>query len=106
MKKLLAFTAVALAVSFSPALADHHGEGGQHKGKMFEKHDTNGDGVVSKEEFMNHVEEKFNKMDADGSGDISKDEAKAARENMREKVKERREERKEKRESASESSDE
>jgi hypothetical protein len=46
MNRFLALTAVLLTFSAAPALADHHGEG--KKGKMFEKHDTNGDGVISK----------------------------------------------------------
>ena len=60
-----------------------------HKGaKMFEKHDTNGDGVISKAEFLTHAEERFSKMDVDGDGNVTKDEAKAAKEKMREKWKE------------------
>lgn len=99
MKKLMAFTALALAVSTAPALAEQHGEGG-HKGGMFEKHDTDGDGVISKDEFLSHAEERFSTMDADGNGEVSKDESKAARQSMKEKMKERREKRQEKRESA------
>ncbi len=110
MKKLLTLTAVAMAVSMTPALAEDH-EGKGHKGgKMFEKHDTNGDGVVSKDEFLAHVEEKFSKMDKDGNGELSKEEAQAGHAAMREKMKEKRqehrEERKEKRDAASETSDE
>ncbi|MEZ5814187.1 MAG: hypothetical protein R3E13_05610 [Alphaproteobacteria bacterium] len=106
MKKLLAFTAVALVISMSPALADHHGGAGHHKGKMFEKHDLNGDGVISKEEFLSHAEDKFGKMDADGNGEISKDEAEAAHAKMKEKWKERREKDTEDGGSASEPSEE
>lgn len=94
MKKLMTLGAVALAFSATPALADHHegGEGpGGDKGKMFEMHDTNGDGVISKDEFLAKVEERFGKMDADGNGEITKEEAQAAHEAMREKWKERRE---------------
>lgn len=89
MKKLLALTAVALAVSMTPALADHHGS----KGKMFEKQDTNGDGVISKSEFLSHAEERFSKIDTDGNGEISKDEAKAKHTAMKEKRKEHRQKR-------------
>ncbi len=99
MKKLLALGACAFAFSVTPALADHH-EGGDHKGKMFEKHDTNGDGVISKDEFLTHAaekaEERFAKMDADGNGEVSKEEAAAAKEKWREKMKEYKEKRKEK----------
>lgn len=91
MKKLLALGACALAFSATPALA----ETGDHKGKMFEKHDTNGDGVISKEEFLSHAEEKFGKMDADGNGEITKAEGEAAKEKWREKMKKHKEKRKE-----------
>ena len=33
--------------------------------RMFEKKDSNSDGVISKAEFMSHAEKKFAKMDAD-----------------------------------------
>ena len=97
MKKLLILSAAFLAIGSAPVLADDHGGEG-HKGGMFKKHDTNGDGAVSKEEFLSHAEERFSKVDADGSGDISKEEAKAAHESKREKMKERMKERKERRE--------
>lgn len=105
MKKLLAFTAVALAMSMTPALADNHSDKGG-KGKMFEKHDTNGDGVISKDEFMSHAEERFGGIDADGNGEISQDEAKAKRAEMKDKMKERKEKRQERREERQDSSDE
>ena len=59
MKKILAMTALALVFASPQAFADKH----EHKGgKMFEKHDTNSDGVISKTEFMDHAAEKFSKM--------------------------------------------
>lgn len=102
MKKILALTAVALAFAVSPAMADNHGD----KAKMFEKHDTNGDGVISKSEFLSHAEERFSNMDTDGNGEISKDEVQAKRAEMKEKrkdrMKEMREKRQERRDSAGE----
>ncbi len=95
MRKLLALGVCALAFSATPALADHH-EGGDRKGKMFEKHDTDGNGVISKDEFLKGAEERFSKMDADGNGEVTKEEAKAAHEKMREKMKEYKEKRAEK----------
>lgn len=90
MKKLLTMTAaLASMVTFSGhAFADNHGGEGQ-KGAKFAKHDTNGDGVISKSEFLAHAEERFAKMDADSSGDLSKDELKAARGEMRKRVKDK-----------------
>lgn len=91
MKKLLVFSALALAFAASPALADHHE--GHKKGGMFEKADVNGDGVVSKEEFMKSQEERFSKMDANGDGSFTKDEAEAMKKKWAEKRKERKEQR-------------
>jgi hypothetical protein len=106
MKKLLALSAVAIALSTTPAFADRH-EDGDHKkgqkGKMFEKLDADGDGTVTKAEFLSVHEEHFAKMDADGDGSITKEESEAAREEWRAKMKEKHAERKkEKEESASE----
>lgn len=96
MKNLLMLTVAFTVLGGSAAMAGHHGDG--HKGKMFEKHDLNGDGVISKSEFLEAHEKRFDEMDADGNGEISKDEAKAGKEKMREKMKERQEKRKERRE--------
>lgn len=94
MKKLLMLSAAVLAFQAAPVLADDYGD---KKGKMFESKDTNGDGVISKSEFMAHAEEKFAEMDKDGDGSISKDEAKENVKGKREKMKEKRDEWKEKR---------
>jgi len=53
-------------------LAGHHG-GGKDKMKMM---DTDGDGSVSKDEFMSHKEQRFNKKDANGDGVLSEEEMK------------------------------
>lgn len=98
MKKLLTLTAVALTFGLMSAsvFADSH----QDKGGKFAKHDTNGDGVISKSEFLAHSKERFSKMDADGNGEISKEESKAARKAMHEKMKEKGQKRKEKQDAA------
>ena len=93
MKKLLALGACALAFTATPALAGHHE--GCKKGGMFEKHDTDGDGFVSKDEFLKHSEDKFSRIDENGDGKISKEEGMAAHEKMRKKMKEHKEKRKE-----------
>lgn len=86
--KLITLGVVTASLLAAPVVfADQHGKGPGNK--MFEKHDTNGDGVISKMEFMNHAEERFNKMDADGSGDVTKEEARKHREDMKKKWKER-----------------
>lgn len=63
------------------------------------KIDTNGDGAVSKAEFMAAQEKRFNEMDVNGNGTITDDEYKASmdkwkakRQEMRDMVKARMEE--------------
>lgn len=88
MKKILMLSALALVMAVPVAQAGKH-KGGKHHGeKMFEKHDTNSDGVISKDEFMASAEERFAKMDADGNGEITKEEAEAVRKAMKDKWKE------------------
>ena len=90
---LAASAAVVSMVSF-PVLADHHGKE-KHGGKMFEKADANGDGVVSKEEFMAAQEKMFAKLDSDGDGSLTKEEMKEHRKSMKEKWKAMKEKKKE-----------
>jgi|AntRauTorckE6833_2_1112554.scaffolds.fasta_scaffold66764_2 Spy/CpxP family protein refolding chaperone len=96
------------ALAYSPAAyADDYGaseKGEKKKHKRGHAIDTNGDGTVSKAEFLDAQEKRFDKMDADGNGNVTKEEMKAAhkafkskRENMREKreeMKDKRQERK------------
>ena len=59
-------------------LAEHHGDGHKkynHKHHM-KKMDTDGDGQISKDEFMAHAEKRFSKKDKNNDGFISKDEMK------------------------------
>ena len=90
MKKLFLLSTIALAVSTAPALAEHHEKDGKHKDRIFVKMDSDGNGVVEKEEFMDHTEERFDDMDINNDGEITKDEAEQAHEKMREKFKEMR----------------
>ena len=88
-KTLLLAAATVLALNIAPAMADGHKKGGDHKGKMFEKHDTNGDGQISEAEFLAHAKEKFTKMDANSDGVVTKEEGKAAKKAKREMRKDR-----------------
>ncbi|HPF78407.1 MAG TPA: EF-hand domain-containing protein [Alphaproteobacteria bacterium] len=101
MKKLLLLTAAGLVLQATPVLAQPHeggpGDGPRGPGKMFEKHDANGDGVISEAEFLASAKEKFAEMDKDGNGSISQEEVKASHEERREKMKEMRDKWKEKR---------
>jgi uncharacterized protein (DUF1800 family) len=81
---MTAVLAAALGMGATAAIAGHH-EGGDHKGGMMQKVDTNADGMVSKAEFMAKHEEMFAKMDANNDGNLTKEEMKSAREMMKEK---------------------
>jgi hypothetical protein len=96
MNKLLLTTAMvgAFALTSTAAIAEHH-EGGNYKGKMMERVDTDGDGQVSKAEFMAKHEEMFTKMDTNSDGFVSPEEMKAAKEMKKEKWKEKKEKYKE-----------
>jgi len=86
MKKLLMLSALAFVFTVPVAQA---GQGGGHKGgKMFERHDINGDGVVTKAEFLESAEAMFAKLDLDGNGEVTKEETKKARAKMKSKFQE------------------
>ncbi len=76
-----------------PILAAHHEGGGGHgkkkHGKHFDKRDADGDGSISKDEWMAAAEAHFARMDADGDGSISREEWKSAHEAMHKRMKER-----------------
>ena len=54
------------------------GPGGHGHERMFDKADTNKDGVVTKEEFRAHSDKIFAKLDKNGDGKITKEERDAA----------------------------
>ena len=93
MKKLL-LSVAALAFLASPAWAGDM-EGKKHHGP---KMDIDGDGVVSKSEFIAAQEKRFDEMDANNDGIIQKEEFKAARDNWKDKRKEYGEKKKERKE--------
>lgn len=82
MKKILLLSAAVLALQVVPALAEEGPAGGEgkkaprHEG-MFEKQDTNGDGVVSETEFLERGKVMFKEMDGNGDGNVTKEEARA-----------------------------
>jgi hypothetical protein len=94
MKKLVALTVVVLALGVTAASAEHHGDDKDHGprgAKMFEKLDADGNGSVTKDEFMKAQEAHFAEMDANGDGAFTKDEAEAIREKIKEMRKQREE---------------
>lgn len=89
MRIMSLFSAVVLSVSLLgvPALADGHGNHGNNsgegqkgsKGDRFARADSNGDGAISRDEFMALAGQRFSKMDADGNGSLSADEMRPKR---------------------------
>ncbi len=94
MKKLLMITGLALAVSAPFYVASDAAAEGDGKGKkfdrMFNHWDKDGNGSVSKREFLSAAEERFDKMDIDNDGEVTKREFKAKHDQMKDKMSERR----------------
>lgn len=91
IRKLL-LSALALTVIAAPVMAQDGAHDGPH-GKMMDRKmnaDTDGDGALSKTEFMAVHEKRFAEMDGNSDGSISKDEMESHRETMKEKFKEKR----------------
>ncbi len=88
--RLIQASAVALATCLlaGTSFAGHHEGGGEgkhhHHGKHFDKRDSDGDGSVSKAEWMAAAEARFDRMDADGDGVITREEYQAAHKAKRE----------------------
>jgi hypothetical protein len=83
MKKIMLLSAAVLALQAVPAMAED-GAKKMHRGDgMFEKQDTNKDGVISEAEFLDHGKAKFKELDGNGDGNVTKDEAKSHYEKKR-----------------------
>ncbi len=93
-------SALAMVVS-APVMAEGWGKGeGKGKGPrhgdpekmiemMFNQHDSDNDGAISKAEFLQNAEKRFVEIDADKDGNITKEEAKAHAVQKREQMKEK-----------------
>jgi hypothetical protein len=86
MKYLLGIFCLALGLASSAVYAED--KGGRDHGGHFQKADTDGDGAVSKAEFLAQAEERFGKMDVNGDGLVTKDEVVAKKEEYKKKIKE------------------
>lgn len=97
-KLLLAALAVTMLAG-APAMAEDAPKG-EHEGhgRMAgdPNADTDGDGFLSKAEFLAVQEKRFAEMDGDSDGKVSKDEMKAHFKSMKEKFEEKRREHAEK----------
>lgn len=84
-KRLLLVGTILLSTSLTAAsaLAAHH----EDKGKRFGKKDADGDGTISKAEWMEFSEMRFTELDTDGDGSVSKAEWSAKKKAMREQKK-------------------
>ena len=87
MKKLLMFSAAALALA-SPANAEEGTGDKPHRQGMLEKIDADKDGAISKAEFMAFHEQRFAEMDTNSDGIISKAEGEAKKAEWKAKRKE------------------
>ncbi len=98
MKKILMLGVAVLALNAAPSFAEDKAAAPvdapkHHKGDMLKEIDADGDGAVSKAEFLAFHEKRFGEMDADKDGKISKEEHEAKRAEWKAKMKERRENR-------------
>lgn len=74
MKKFLPLT-IALALSVPVLASAQEGNSQMMSREHFDQLDTNKDGVVSRAEYQQFMEGAFTKLDTDGNGMLSKEEA-------------------------------
>ena len=91
MKRTLLYTTMtALLISgTTSAIAGNRDKEDRHDRaqKMFERVDSNNDGIISKSEHLSNAEQRFTEMDANGDGKVTQEEAKAHHKERREKHK-------------------
>jgi len=88
MKRIFVVSALVAAIAIPSAVyAAKHSDkrGGDRVQHMFEKFDTNKDGVLTKAELPERMQRHFDKVDKDGDGNLTKDEATLAYQERKEK---------------------
>ena len=70
-KQLLLPSLVLLLLSGCAWMKPHYNDEQMHS-YLFNKFDANEDGVITKEEYMEFIDERFDKMDTDTNGTITK----------------------------------
>ena len=81
MRKIMALAVIGATLALAvPAQAEEQtqqrpgaGRMAGHRGEMMKRLDTNGDGAVSKEEFLAGANERFAKMDRNGDGKLTQE---------------------------------
>jgi len=71
-RQLILPTLAMLLLSGCAWMKPHYNDQEMHS-YLFDKFDTNEDGVITHEEYMEFIDERFDKMDTDGSGTITKE---------------------------------
>ena len=71
-KQLLLPTFAILLLSGCSWMKPHYNDEQMHS-YLFNKFDANEDGLITKEEYMEFIDERFDKMDSDGNGTITKE---------------------------------
>jgi len=71
-KYLLPFTIILLLLGGCAWMKPHYNDQQMHS-YLFNKFDANEDGVIAKAEYMEFIDERFDKMDTDGNGTITKE---------------------------------
>lgn len=91
MKKYLLLSSALLSMAAVPAMAEHHEMKDGGKKGLFEKHDTNADGIVTQDEYLAHAKTRFTELDTDKDGKITKAESDAHKAEWKEKMKDKKE---------------
>lgn len=97
MQQKMVVTSLLVALLSTPLFAQENGKTNKehHYKEWASELDTNGDGKISKEEYLKAAEERFNKMDKGGDGFIDEKDQQSMKEKMKERMEKMREKMKE-----------